>query len=148
MVIAVKREDGHVDFFSNFAQKRGGFDGFEPLGAQRFTQRVYLSHHIAQRIARGRPSAANRKIAFAHRCQEIGERLQGERDVIAHRGGKSYPDAYDQNGQRPTGSRLVGAGPQQNQRRGGPRQTRRHRQQNDSALEMQFAHRPYFCILR
>ena len=100
----VEGEDGHVDLAHHRAQQRGGLHGAQPLLAQRAAQRVDLAHHFAQRVVRARRTAAHRKIAFAQRRQQVGERLQREHHALPHRQGEAHPRRHDQHREGPLGS--------------------------------------------
>ena len=83
--VAIKGENGDVNFFHHFAEERGGFESAEALEAQRFAKRIHFAENFAKHIIAIRAARANGKIALAQRGQQIRKRAHREKPRAARR---------------------------------------------------------------
>ena len=114
--VGIEREHRDVDLLHHRAQQRRGFDGAEPLLVQRLGELVDLDQHGAERILRIGRAAANREVVFAHRGEQIGERLQRQHDAAAQRRREPEQEADDDDRERPLHLGRVVAGPEDDER--------------------------------
>ena len=130
--VRVEGEHRDVDLDHHRAQQRPRLERPEPLIVQRLRQHVDLEHHRTERIVAAGAARADRKIAFAQRRQQVGQRLQRQHDAMPHAEGTAAPDADDEDGQRPLDFGGVIAGPQQDQRDERGREAGGQRKQQDA----------------
>src|SRR5216683_481721 len=148
-VFVVEGENGHVDFFHNGAQERGGFEGAEALLAQRLAEGIDFDHDFAHGVVAASAAPAHGEIFFAHGGEEIGKSLQGKRDAMAHGNCKAEPQADDEQAQSPHGAGGIVAGPQENHGDERARQTGRHGQEQNMTFVAEWLHsKPCFCRRR
>lgn len=83
-MLGVEGEDGHIDLFHDFSQEGCCFERSKALRVQRIGEFVNLSDQFLKSVVGSqRPalSAANGKVTFTKRSDQVGNSLQWEHDV-------------------------------------------------------------------
>ena len=111
-LLRIEGEHRDVDLFHDVAEQPRGLDRAQALFVKRFGQRVDLEQRGAERIVGVGGAAADRKVVFAQRRQQVGQRLQRHHDARADRRRQAKQRRQDDHRERPLHLRRVIVGPE------------------------------------
>jgi hypothetical protein len=137
--VAVEGEHRNIDLRQHLVEERGGFDGLEPLRAERGPEAVRFEHDVAERIALARVAPAEAVVAAAQCLQQVRDRAHRLDGRLVDRDRESNPRADQDHDDEPL-HRIRDRRVAQQQDRGQERrQSAGERQQHDAPLESRAA---------